>query len=80
MVLVSNMESLDGKRVVEMSYLILYDYVRKSMSALGKRMQCLLLSRPGTSLIFNEIYLKCSTYELFFLSNSNSEWSISYLI
>ena len=31
------MESLDGKRVGETSYLTLYDYVRKPKCALGKR-------------------------------------------
>ena len=37
--LVPNMESLDGKRVGEKSYLTLYDYVRQFKSALGKRKQ-----------------------------------------
>ena len=37
--LVYNMDSLDGKRVGEKFYLTLYDYVRKPRSALGKRKQ-----------------------------------------
>ena len=37
--LVSHMGDLNGKRVGEMSYLTLYDYVKKPKSALGKRKQ-----------------------------------------